>query len=178
MREFQCLVAWASMDHTQGPAGIQQPCLSAGEAPGCLQVRLSPCWGVFGSQRLPQCTQNCCSVTAINACPCGKDNGKCNSILEAITKETPSAEGHGFGFIHHTCLQQELTSCLHQPQCQLRKPLNSILGFIKIKKAPHGPFPGFVASVEAHLSVDSHNEWLEAILYSLTCLSVARLGVR
>ena len=51
MRE--CLAAKASMDHTQVlplhlvPSGIQQPGLTAGEAPCCLQVGLSPCWGVW-----------------------------------------------------------------------------------------------------------------------------------
>lgn len=58
MKESHCSAAWASMDLTQVlplhlvPGGIQQSCLSAGEAPWCLQVRLSPCWGVW----LPELT--------------------------------------------------------------------------------------------------------------------------
>lgn len=57
-KESCCSAAWASMDLTQVlplhlvPGGIQQCCLSAGEAPWCLQVRLSPCWGVW----LPELT--------------------------------------------------------------------------------------------------------------------------
>lgn len=58
MREFQCVAARASTDLTQVlplvPSGIQQPHLTAGEPPRCLQVRLSPCWGVWLTEMTPK----------------------------------------------------------------------------------------------------------------------------